>query len=1210
KATVRERTQAVEKLSASEAETGRLHLELAAARTAAADKQASTLRAAEAELGELKASLAVARQGLERERQRVDQETRRAESLCKELQASETRRKAQEDDISLARNQVAKLAAQIEKEKNETRTEIVAAARQDIAAATEREGTLRATLDKAESDLQASRQREREALDKVVDLKTELAVGRNGLEQTETALAGALERARQLAEVAEAARQDKETLKRELVAAQTHAAGVRAENGRLAAELERVSATRSNSAAAAVAAAGGGGGSGDAAEAAAKSAVATALEMRTELENRLVLAQAEATEARTEVQRLKSDLNTETAARRRREVSGGAAMTGDEGDGPGGNSGWASQALREACAMMDRVSSALVDAVDDPGFGSPGGRGENALDDPRWAPPMLAPAQERNRGRIAASKRDRTVRIHRRRRALSVDSLGEGGGEAWFSLGKNATDVEAWRDGESSSRDMGRVCSERLRFSAARLLAVRREECLAADGRLARLREDLRDSEAREAETAARLEESRELSREQTGFVEGVWQERRRLEGELGARREEVERLRASEDAARMAATVLESRVEELSAALRKGLAAAASPAAAAAGNEAREAVEAIRRQLDDLRREGEFQRLRAKYEKAKGRIASLEEQVAATRRAGGLARKEFQGALEALKLSQALLLRIQRDRGLDGGGGLSREAQPLSTESHRTTATTVAESASAFPIAATMSAPPVQAKTDLPSSTQVHELTVQASRLRDMSRSVKSLLQLATGEVEGALEATSNSAGSRREKATATTQTENGVWWGGREVLDKLKEELGMAKTTTEILQQENARLEQELDRATAQLGEVGEMLDSKTAQVVELEAQVNRAESDQRAANESVQSANNRVVEAENSQKALRESLESKDRELLNTTRRLDAAVGAEAELRGRCEELALASGAFAAEVARQKEESAKWQKHSRLAAENVSELRKRCAELVRMSDTCAKQRAQLEKELTSARAESQEVDADVAQVLDALASSEKERRRLEGKLEKQAKVAGDARRAARLAEGKSADVQRDSLDSEIKRRMELERESKALASRVTDLEAALISASAEVRNGAKLAAERGAKHEKEVGKLNAEASRLRKELGVQSAKAREVEEREAEGRRKWAEEKAGIKEDAASAIERASHAAEAEVAKHEARRRQLLDNHERESDEAIRLRKEVEKITEALANETSLRARAVQDAAALRQNVEDLESALHKA
>lgn len=240
-----------------------------------------------------------------------------------------------------------------------------------------------------------------------------------------------------------------------------------------------------------------------------------------------------------------------------------------------------------------------------------------------------------------------------------------------------------------------------------------------------------------------------QLSREQTGFVEGVWQERRRLEAELGARKEEVERLRASEDAARMAATVLEVRVEDLSSALRKGVSRAKRDASrgaeaeiAAAGEEAREAMEAIRRQLDDLRREvdktkrdqtrsdqpawnghsertdrlcqndqsrrakaqrstggtyytvqgaagkpgegmvvgpsqdrsrdggdetegqghvaadarmtsvvleGEFQRLRAKYEKAKGRIAALEEQVAATRRAGAHARREFQvGALFA----------------------------------------------------------------------------------------------------------------------------------------------------------------------------------------------------------------------------------------------------------------------------------------------------------------------------------------------------------------------------------------------------------------------------------------------------------------------------------------------------------------------------------------------------------------------------------
>lgn len=40
---------------------------------------------------------------------------------------------------------------------------------------------------------------------------------------------------------------------------------------------------------------------------------------------------------------------------------------------------------------------------------------------------------------------------------------------------------------------------------------------------------------------------------------------------------------------------------------------------------------------------EAEFQRLRAKYEKAKGRIASLEEQASAARRAAVRARREFQ---------------------------------------------------------------------------------------------------------------------------------------------------------------------------------------------------------------------------------------------------------------------------------------------------------------------------------------------------------------------------------------------------------------------------------------------------------------------------------------------------------------------------------------------------------------------------------------
>ncbi len=95
-----------------------------------------------------------------------------------------------------------------------------------------------------------------------------------------------------------------------------------------------------------------------------------------------------------------------------------------------------------------------------------------------------------------------------------------------------------------------------------------------------------------------------QLSREQTGFVEGVWKERRRLETELAVRREEVERLRASEDAARAAATVLDGKVEDLSAALKQEQARAKREAEAAVAAEARDAMEALRQQLDDLRKE------------------------------------------------------------------------------------------------------------------------------------------------------------------------------------------------------------------------------------------------------------------------------------------------------------------------------------------------------------------------------------------------------------------------------------------------------------------------------------------------------------------------------------------------------------------------------------------------------------------------------
>lgn len=420
---------------------------------------------------------------------------------------------------------------------------------------------------------------------------------------------------------------------------------------------------------------------------------------------------------------------------------------------------------------------------------------------------------------------------------------------------------------------------------------------------------------------------------------------------------------------------------------------------------------------------------------------------------------------------------------------------------------------------------------------------------------------------------------------------------------------------------------------------------------QVVELEAKVTRAESDRREARASAQLAGNRVDEVELSGNTLRAGLESKEKELLHAQRRLDSAVTTEADLRGRCEELALASSAFAAEVARQKEECAKWQKHSRLAATSASELRKRCADLIRAAKTASKERARLQKELSSARSESQEVDADVAQVLDALASSEKERRRLEGKVERQENMAEEARRAARFAEGTAVDVQRDvdreraalvegagrlkgvvqvgasrlkeSLDLETKRRVELERESSTLASRVTDLEAALISASMEVRKAAQLAAERGAGYERDTQALNEETSRLRSALRVETANVREAAERAAEERRKWAEEKVAMQGDTAAAFEKASRA-EAEIAKQEEARQAVVNAQQQQVGESAALQKEIEEMSEVLkvetaraseANEVSMheasrRALATQEVADLKRMVKELASALKKA
>ena len=64
------------------------------------------LKAAEAELAGLRVTLALARKGEEAERRRFERESIKAAALREDLAASETRRKAQEDEISLVRKQV------------------------------------------------------------------------------------------------------------------------------------------------------------------------------------------------------------------------------------------------------------------------------------------------------------------------------------------------------------------------------------------------------------------------------------------------------------------------------------------------------------------------------------------------------------------------------------------------------------------------------------------------------------------------------------------------------------------------------------------------------------------------------------------------------------------------------------------------------------------------------------------------------------------------------------------------------------------------------------------------------------------------------------------------------------------------------------------------------------------------------------------------
>lgn len=70
------------------------------------DRTAGSLKETEAELGNVQAAFAAAREREETERLRVKRESERVKVLEGELGASEARRKLQEEEISVVREQV------------------------------------------------------------------------------------------------------------------------------------------------------------------------------------------------------------------------------------------------------------------------------------------------------------------------------------------------------------------------------------------------------------------------------------------------------------------------------------------------------------------------------------------------------------------------------------------------------------------------------------------------------------------------------------------------------------------------------------------------------------------------------------------------------------------------------------------------------------------------------------------------------------------------------------------------------------------------------------------------------------------------------------------------------------------------------------------------------------------------------------------------
>lgn len=224
------------------------------------------------------------------------------------------------------------------------------------------------------------------------------------------------------------------------------------------------------------------------------------------------------------------------------------------------------------------------------------------------------------------------------------------------------------------------------------------------------------------------------------------------------------------------------------------------------------------------------------------------------------------QGALDALKLSQELLVRIHGQRQGHGGSADSPAAPVF--DAHAATSTQssgprirtgdLLSSRERPPEAAarTAATEKVQLSTtpSLSTDIHVHELTAEAAKLRGMSDNVKRLLQLAVGEVQGALDGTRESFGLataddghhrsdatdpqlRTGVASATanavgTQTGDDVVHT-REGVDILVEKLREGEAAARALEAENSRLEAELGKALGELASVQELLRDKAAQV-----------------------------------------------------------------------------------------------------------------------------------------------------------------------------------------------------------------------------------------------------------------------------------------------------------------------------------------------------------------------------------------